>query len=49
MTLDIDALQELESTEEPSLGICSLPGSCCSGLGGLVTILTCFGCTFGTN
>jgi hypothetical protein len=51
VTLDITALQELASTEDVGLAICSLPGlgSCCSALGGIPTIVTCFGCTFGTN
>lgn len=48
MSLNIDALQELEATEnEVALG-CGFPSGCCvlTPFTATFTVVTCFGCTF---
>lgn len=50
MTLDVNMLQELNSTEEIGLAECPILGSCCGPLLPPIpvptTVMTCFGCTF---
>ena len=48
MTLNIDALQEMDAQEEVQLG-CRFLGSCCGPplpWMPTFTIISCFGCTF---
>ncbi|HEX6355301.1 hypothetical protein [Actinophytocola sp.] len=49
MSLDVNMLQELNSTEEIGLADCPILGSCCGPLAPppiVTTLFTCFGCTF---